>query len=154
MFRFNIQNWYFRALLQNVKFNMSEEIKFYPIIFFRPFNEKSSPGNISNWNSINFLMFFVNWWTTFVCQMHPHFKLQVGNINRNFVIYMSIAVNKRNQEIRIWGTSTFTWKNNQFSRHLNVSKLFIIIYPTCLNQLYANTNTKSRCTNQVNGVLK
>ena len=121
-----------------------KNLNFTPLSLFRPFNEKSSPGNISKWNSRNFLVLFVNWWTTFVCQMHPHFKLQVGNINRNFVIYMSIAANKRNQEIRIWGTSTFVWKNNQFSRHLNVSKLFIIIYPTCLNQLYANSNTRLR----------
>lgn len=39
--------------------------------------------------------------TAFVCQTHPHFKFQVGNININCVIYMSIAVNKRIQEIRM-----------------------------------------------------
>ena len=110
-----------------------------PIVFYWTIQKKkTSPWNILNLNLRNFHKFWLidESVTTFVCQMHPHFKFQVGNINRNFVIYMSIAANKRNQEIRREGTSTFTWQNNQFCRQPTVSKLNFILQPIFSNPFY------------------
>ena len=72
--------------------------------------------------------------TAFVCQTHPHFKFQVGNININCVIYMSIAVNKRIQEIRMEehrhsrGKTINFLDNQMYHKYVSMYNLHFQIY--------------------------
>ena len=72
--------------------------------------------------------------TAFVCQTHPHFKFQVGNININCVIYMSIAVNKRIQEIRMEkhrhsrGKTINFLDNQMYQNYVSIYNVYFQIY--------------------------